>query len=120
MACFLIKRKLTAWQNIDRLGRVKTALGVRIEGLDAVDIFIDQVDSQRQGMAHRKQVNEAATDRVLAWLDHLGYMLVTGLTKLGSELGRTKSVAAFKHKAAASNHRPRRNRHRSGTDRCND
>ena len=54
MARFLVKRELAARQNIDRFGWIKAALGIGIEGLNAINVIVDQINPQGKWVTHRK------------------------------------------------------------------
>ena len=82
-ACRFVQRELAAGQQLDGLDRVQAALGVGIEGAQAVQFVIEEVQPVGQRRAHREQVDEAAAHRVFAGAQHLFDMLVTGQRELG-------------------------------------
>jgi len=50
---------------------VDRALRVDVEGADTVDFVVEQIDAIGNGAAHRKQIDHAAAEAVLARRDHL-------------------------------------------------
>ena len=82
-ACRFVQRELPAGQQLDGLDRIQAALGVGIEGAQAVQFVIEEVQPVGQRRAHREQVDEAAAHRVFTGAQHLFDMLVTGQRELG-------------------------------------
>ena len=82
-----VHRELSPGQQPNRGHRVEAALAVRVEGADAVDLVVKQIDPQGHQAAHGKQVNQPAAHRVFTRADHLGDMAVAGQRQLGLEPG---------------------------------
>ena len=61
-----IEREFARGQQTDFRHRIERALGVDIEGFDALDFIVKQVDAEGQRRSHRKQVDQAAANRILA------------------------------------------------------
>ncbi len=72
------QRVFMCGQNLDRLDLVATALGVRVEGTQGVDLVIEQVDAQRLLAAHGEQVDQCAAQGVFARLVDRLHRAVTG------------------------------------------
>ena len=72
------QRVFMCGQNLDRLDLVATALGVRVEGTQGVDLVIEQVDAQRLLAAHGEQVDQCAAQSVFARLVDRLHRAVTG------------------------------------------
>ena len=70
----IVGRELACRQQADFIDLVDAALGVDVEGADAVDLVVEQVDAIWQCTAHREQVDDAATEAVFAGRYHLGDM----------------------------------------------
>ena len=86
-ACCFVQRELAAGQQLDGLDRIQAALGVGVEGAQAVQFVVEEVQPVGQRRAHREQVDEAATHRVFTGAQHLFDMLVTGQRELGLQGG---------------------------------
>ena len=82
-ACRFVQRELAAGQQIDGLDRIQAALGVGVEGTQAVQFIVEEVQPVGQRGAHREQVDEAAAHRVFAGAQHLLDVLVAGQRELG-------------------------------------
>ena len=91
-AAFFVEREFARWQQADFRYRMKRALGVDVEGLDAFDFVVEQIQTEGQGSTHRKEVDQAAANRIFAWRDHLRDVGVTGQCQLGAELFRIKPL----------------------------
>ena len=83
----VVHREFAAGQQAHFGHRVEAALAVGVEGADAVDLVVEQVDPVGHQRAHGEQVDQAAAHRVFAGADHLGHMLVAGQGELALELG---------------------------------
>ena len=81
-ACGLIQRKLAAGQQVDFPDRIEAALGVGVEGAQALEFVIEEVQPVGQGRAHGEQVDETAPYRVFAGTQHLFDVFVTGQREL--------------------------------------
>ena len=82
-ACRFVQRELAAGQQLDSLDRIQAALGVGVEGAQAVQFVVEEVQPVGQRRAHREQVDEATAHRVFAGAQHLLDMLVAGQRELG-------------------------------------
>ena len=82
-ACRFVQRELAAGQQLDGLDRIQAALGVGVEGAQAVQFVVEEVQPVGQRGAHREQVDEAAAHRVFTGAQHLFDMLVAGQRELG-------------------------------------
>jgi hypothetical protein len=61
------------------------ALGVDVEGLDALDLVVEQVEPVGQLRAHREEVDQPAANRVFAGRHHLRDVGVAGQGDLAAE-----------------------------------
>ncbi len=59
-AGLLVHREFACRQQVDGLHWENSALGVRVEGADGVDLVIEQIDAVGQLRAHRKEVDQPA------------------------------------------------------------
>ena len=84
-AALVVERELARWQQADFRHWIDGALGVHVEGLDAFDFIVEQVEPVGQLRAHREEVDQAAADRVFAGRYDLGDVGVTGQGDLGTE-----------------------------------
>ena len=82
-ACRFVQRELAAGQQLDGLDRIQAALGVGVEGAQAVQFVVEEVQPIGQRGAHREQVDEAAAYRVFTGTQHLLDVLVTCQRELG-------------------------------------
>ena len=82
-ACRFVQRELAAGQQLDGLDRIQAALGVGVEGAQAVQFVVEEVQPVGQRRAHREQVDEATAHRVFTGAQHLLDMLVAGQRELG-------------------------------------
>ena len=85
-AALVVERELARRQQADLLGRIHRALRVGVEGLDALDLVIEEVDAEGQRRAHREQVDQPAAHRELARAHHLSHVGVAGECHLRLEL----------------------------------
>jgi hypothetical protein len=104
----LVERKLAAGQQAHLGHRIQAALGVGVEGADGVDLVVEEVDAERLQRSHRKQVDEATADRVLAGSDDLRDVVVAGLRKLCPESGLVQSLPDLEVEGVAGQERRRR------------
>ncbi len=65
--------------------RIKRALGVDVEGLDRLDLVVEEVDAIRQCRSHRKEIDEAAAHAELAGRDDLCHVRVARKRKLRAQ-----------------------------------
>jgi hypothetical protein len=65
--------------------RIHGALGVDVEGLDAFDLVVEQVEPVGQLRAHREEVDQPAANRVFAGRHHLRHVGVAGQGDLAAE-----------------------------------
>jgi hypothetical protein len=84
-ACLVVHREFARRQQADFLGREYGALGVDVEGADAFDLVVEQVDAKGQGGAHRIQVDQTAAHAVLARRHNLGHRAVAGHRELQAQ-----------------------------------
>ena len=80
-----VQREFARRQQADILDRVDAALGVRVEGADALDLVVEQVDAVGQRTAHREQVDDAAAHAVFAGAQHLGDVGIAGQGQLAAQ-----------------------------------
>ena len=92
-AALVVERELARRQQADLLGRVDRALGVGVEGLDALDLVIEEVDAEGQGRAHREEVHQPAAHRELARAHHLRHVCIAGERHLRLELLHIQPLA---------------------------
>ena len=97
----LVHRKLAPRQQAHFGHRVQAALAVGIEGSDAVNLVVKQIDPVRHRAAHRKQVNQAAAHCVFAGADHLRHMAVAGQRELRLEFGLIELLSGLEVKGGA-------------------
>jgi phage FluMu protein gp41 len=57
---------------------MRRTLRLRIEAADGVDHIVEQLDAIRLGRAHRVQVEQASANRVVARVEHLLHIAITG------------------------------------------
>ena len=83
----VVHREFTTRQQADLGHRVQAALAVGVEGADAVDLVVEQVDAIRHAAAHREQVDQRAAHGVFAGADDLAHVAVAGQRQLRLEPG---------------------------------
>ena len=64
---------------------IERALRIGVEGLDALDVVAEQIESIRQRTAHREEIDEPAAHAEFARRDDLGHVLVTGESELRAQ-----------------------------------
>ena len=82
---FVVEREFTCRQEADFVHLGQGALAIDVEGLDAFDLVVEQVDAVGLRRTHREEVDQAAADRVFAGRDDLGDMGVAGQRQLGAQ-----------------------------------
>ena len=115
----VVERELARRQQPDLRHRVERALGVDVEGLDALDVVAEEVEPVRQRAAHREQVDQPAADRVLARRDHLRDVAVAGERELRAQLGDVELLPLLEEEGVRREVRRRREpvqRRRRGDD----
>jgi hypothetical protein len=90
-----VRRELACRQQAHLVDLVDAALGVDIERPDGLDLVVEQIDSIRQGAAHREKIDDAATHAVLAGRYHLADMRVSGQRQLLLQAIGREPFAAF-------------------------
>jgi hypothetical protein len=65
-APLVVHREFAGRQQANFRHRIDGALGVDVEGLDAFDFVVEQVEPVGQLRAHREEVDQAAADRIFA------------------------------------------------------
>ena len=81
----IVHRKLASRQQAHLRHGVEAALRVRIEGADAVDLVVEQVDAVGLRCTHGEQVDQAATHGIFARAHHLAHMRIAGHGELALE-----------------------------------
>jgi hypothetical protein len=84
-AAGFVHRELAGRQQAHVAHREHRALGVRVEGLDALDLVVEEVDAVGQGGAHREEVHQPAAHAVFARRHHLGDVGVAGHGHLAAQ-----------------------------------
>ena len=107
-------------QQFDALDPPGRALRVRVEGPDAVDFLVEQVESERRGAAGRKQVDDRAADGELAGLVNLLGCLVAGVFETAAEGIDDELLAGRQCKAALQQVGDRRQALQQRADRRHD
>ena len=87
-------RELAGGKEIDALDSVRGTLAVGVEDAQCLDLVVEQVDSERRGGAHRKDVQQRAAHCVLAVLHHLADTGVSRPVQALAERGDVQAVAA--------------------------
>ncbi len=82
----LVHREFARWQEADLVDLVDAALGVHVEGADALDLVVEEVYPVRQNAAHRKEIDQSATHAVLAGRQHLRHVGVACEGELSAQL----------------------------------
>ena len=85
-APLVVHRKLARRQQAHFRHRIDGALGIDVEGLDALDLVVEQVEPVGQLRTHRKEIDQAAANRVFAGRHHLRDVRVAGQRHLAAEL----------------------------------
>ena len=75
-------RNSLAGSSVDRIDRADATLVRRIERAQRLDLVAKPLDADRQRLAGREHVDDAATARELATAGHLGHGLVAELDQL--------------------------------------
>jgi hypothetical protein len=88
----VVHRELAARQQADLGHRIQAALAVGVEGADAVDLVVEQVDAVGNRASHGEQVDQPAAHRVFAGAHHLGDVAVAGQGQLALEPGLVQLV----------------------------
>ena len=94
-APLVIHREFARWQQTDFRHRVNGALGIDVEGLDALDFVIEEIEPVRHRRAHRKKVDQPAADRIFARRHHLSDVRVAGQRHLTAEFLGINGFALF-------------------------
>ncbi len=81
----VIQRKLARRKQAHVRHRVERALGVDVEGLNRLDLGIEEVDAIGQRRAHGKEIDETAADAELTRRHDLGHMRVAGERQLRAQ-----------------------------------
>jgi hypothetical protein len=97
-APLVVERELARRQQTDLLGGIHRALGVGVEGLDALDLVVEEVDTEGQRRTHREQVHQPAAHRELARAHHLGDVRIACERHLRLELLDVELLALFEEK----------------------
>ncbi len=84
-APLVVHREFAGRQQADFRHRIDGALGIDVEGLDAFDLVVEQVEPVGQLRAHREEVDQAAANRVFAGRHHLRDIGVAGQGDLAAE-----------------------------------
>ena len=82
------------------------ALRFGIEGFNAVDFIVEQIDAVRHFAAHREQIDNAAAHGKLACRDNMGNMVITCIHQITFQTAYIQSLPGFQPKRA-----PRQKRH---------
>lgn len=78
-----------------------------IEGFNAVDFIVKQIDAVGHFAAHREQINNAAAHGKLARRNNVGNMVITRIYQIGFQTTYIQSLPRFQPKRA-----PCQKRHR--------
>ena len=113
----IVAGKLARGQQADVIDLVNAALGVDIESADAVDFVVEQVDAVGQCAAHRKQVDNAATDAEFTRRDNLRNMRIAGQHQLFAQGFRRQFGALLEEKRISGNEARGRQPVKRGGDR---
>ncbi len=81
----LVERELACRQQPDVGHRIDRALRVDVEGLDRLDVVVEEVDAVRQRRAHREEVDETAAHAELAGGYHLRHVRIAGQCQLRAQ-----------------------------------
>ena len=84
-AALVVHREFARRQQAHFRHRVDGALGIDVEGLDALDLVVEQIEPVRHGRTHREEVDQAAANRVFAGRHHLRDVRVAGQRDLAAE-----------------------------------
>ena len=76
------------------------ALRFGIEGFDAVDFIVEQIDAVRHFAAHREQINNAAAHGKFARRDNMGNMVVARIHQIGFQTAYIQSLPRFQPERA--------------------
>ncbi len=85
-APLVVHRKLARRQQAHFRHRIDGALGIDVEGLDALDLVVEEVEPVGQLRTHREEVDQPAANRIFAGRHHLRDMRVAGQRHLAAEL----------------------------------
>ena len=97
-APLVVEREFARRQQAYFRHRVQRALRVHVEGLDALDFVVKEIEPVRQLRAHRKKIDQPAADRIFAGRHHLCDVRVTGQRQLGAEGLGVELLAVFEEK----------------------
>ncbi len=104
----LIQGELPRRQQPDALDLLQGALGFGIEGPNGLHLVIEQFDAVGMTAAHGVEIDEAAADRELAMLHHLGDAAVAAALQPLAHRLQGEAVAHVQDEAAAQNVLPGR------------
>ena len=113
----LRQRKLPCRQKSHAVQALGGALGLRIEGADAVHFVVQQIDSQRMRRTARKEIQEGSTHRELAVIHHLPDAAIPESLQAGPRRVEVQPLARRQHHAAAVDELGRREPSHQGGDR---
>ena len=91
----LVHRELSTGQQTHLGHGVEAALGIGVEGANRIDLVIKQINPVGHQRSHGKEVNQAATHRVLTRTDHLRHMAVARHGQLLFQLGVIQPLLDF-------------------------
>ena len=105
---FAIGWELAGGQQVDGVHLVEAALGLRVEGADRFDLFVEQIDAIGLAGPHREQVDERAPHRKLSLSLDFRYCGIACGDQAFPEGGQGQPVAALEVEAPSS--QPRQGR----------
>ena len=100
--------ELAGRQQVEPRQLFERALRFGVEAADAVDDVVEQVDPQRRFAAHRKHVEQRATDGEVAGFAHLRHARVAGAGEAQAELLEVQRLAGLEAERVAVDERARR------------
>ncbi len=104
----VVERELARRQQAHLVHLVDRALGVDVERAERLDLVVDEVDAVGERAAHRKEIDQAAADAVLAGRDDLGHVAVAGGRELGAQAHPVEAGALLDEERVAGEVRRRR------------
>ena len=107
-ASLVVHREFARRQQADFRHRENGALGIDVEGLDALDLVVEEVEPVGQLRTHREEVDQPAANRIFAGRDHLRDVRVAGQRYLAAKLLGIQLLALLELESVGSHEFRRR------------
>ena len=111
------QREFLRRQDLDGVDLLDGALAVGVEGAQARDLVVEQVDPIRARRTHRKHVHQRSAHRELTALRHGLHAAIAGLFQVSAVTVRVESGAHRQHQTVGGEERRRRQPLQQSADR---